>query len=293
MAAIDAGAEDVVQDGDVFEVVTDHTDLTSVRKALEEAGVQIQSSEIRMRTTLRTPLEEGDAGTLMKLIDALEENDDVQAVHGNFDVDDAVWNGWPRRAEPPGRGRGRIRSARGLDRAWASNLVHRGAAAAPPHHRISDESVQPDVARRFRDAASRVVARGIEGDNGVAHLAARQKGIVSGEQAEICGLGRRAREGRVRRGQWCRLHLLTCSCSEWVRPPTRPRCSLPRSTGCSPMPAGSAPRGCTACSSGSCRRSTSRRSTAATAGASQRRREAGPPGGFTCLARSSGATASR
>ena len=51
--------------------------------------MQIQSSEIRMRPTLRTPVEEGDAGTLMKLIDALEENDDVQAVHGNFDVDDA------------------------------------------------------------------------------------------------------------------------------------------------------------------------------------------------------------
>jgi YebC/PmpR family DNA-binding regulatory protein len=90
MAAIDAGAEDVAQDGDVFEVITEHTDLTSVREALEQAGVQIQSAEIRMRPTLRTPVEEGDAGTLMKLIDALEENDDVQAVHGNFDVDDAV-----------------------------------------------------------------------------------------------------------------------------------------------------------------------------------------------------------
>ena len=51
MAAIDAGAEDVAQDGDVFEVVTDHTDLTAVREALEEAGVQVQSSEIRMRPT--------------------------------------------------------------------------------------------------------------------------------------------------------------------------------------------------------------------------------------------------
>ena len=59
MAAIDAGAEDVIEDGNVFEVVTDHTDLTSVRKALEEAGVQFQSAEIRMRPTLRTPVEEG------------------------------------------------------------------------------------------------------------------------------------------------------------------------------------------------------------------------------------------
>ena len=90
MAAIDAGAEDVVEDGGVFEVVTGHTDLTAVREALEEAGVSVQSSEIRMRPTTRTPVEEGDAGTLMRLIDALEDNDDVQAVHGNFDVDDAV-----------------------------------------------------------------------------------------------------------------------------------------------------------------------------------------------------------
>ncbi len=90
MAAIDAGAEDVIEEGDVFEVVTDHTDLPAVREALETAGVTVRSAEIRMRPTTRTPVEEGDAGTLMRLIDALEENDDVQAVHGNFDVDDAV-----------------------------------------------------------------------------------------------------------------------------------------------------------------------------------------------------------
>ncbi len=90
MAAIDAGAEDVARDGDVFEVVTEHGDLTAVREALEAAGVTVQSAEIRMRPTTRTPVDEGDAGTLMRLIDALEDNDDVQAVHGNFDVDDAV-----------------------------------------------------------------------------------------------------------------------------------------------------------------------------------------------------------
>ena len=52
--------------------------------------MQVQSAEIRMRPTTRTPVDEDHAGTLMRLIDALEENDDVQAVHGNFDVDDAV-----------------------------------------------------------------------------------------------------------------------------------------------------------------------------------------------------------
>ena len=69
-----------------------------------------------------------------------------------------------------------------------------------------DEFVQPDVTRRFRDAACQVVASGGEGDEAVARLAGRQHGIFGGEQAEICGLGRRAREGRVRRGQWRQLH---------------------------------------------------------------------------------------
>ncbi|MGI8749382.1 MAG: YebC/PmpR family DNA-binding transcriptional regulator, partial [Thermoleophilaceae bacterium] len=90
MAAIEAGAEDVSVDGDVFEVVTGPSDFTAVRDALEAAGVELQSAAVNMRPTMRTPVEEADAGTLMRLIDALEENDDVQAVHANFDVDDAV-----------------------------------------------------------------------------------------------------------------------------------------------------------------------------------------------------------
>jgi YebC/PmpR family DNA-binding regulatory protein len=90
MPAIDAGAEDVSLDGDVFEVVTGPADFTTVREALEAAGVELQSAEVNMRPSTRTPVEESDAGTLMKLIDTLEEHDDVQAVHANFDVDDAV-----------------------------------------------------------------------------------------------------------------------------------------------------------------------------------------------------------
>jgi YebC/PmpR family DNA-binding regulatory protein len=90
MVAIEAGAEDVSVDGDVFEVITEPSDFTAVREALEAAGVELQSAEVNMRPSTRTPVEESDAGTLMRLIDALEENDDVQAVHANFDVDDAV-----------------------------------------------------------------------------------------------------------------------------------------------------------------------------------------------------------
>jgi YebC/PmpR family DNA-binding regulatory protein len=87
IAAIDAGAEDVAQDGDLFEVVTAPEDFEAVRKALEDAGVELESAEVVMRPTTRAPVEEGDAGRLMRLIETLEEHDDVQAVHSNFDVD--------------------------------------------------------------------------------------------------------------------------------------------------------------------------------------------------------------
>jgi YebC/PmpR family DNA-binding regulatory protein len=87
MAAIDAGAEDVTLDGEAFEIVTGPTDLAAVREALEAAGVEIESAELAQRPTTRVEVEERDAGTLLRLIDALEDNDDVQAVHANFDID--------------------------------------------------------------------------------------------------------------------------------------------------------------------------------------------------------------
>ena len=87
MAAVDAGAEDVVGEEDVLEVVTGATDLAAIRSALEGAGVEIQSAEQVMRPTNRIEIEEGQAASLMRLLDTLEDNDDVQAVHANFDVD--------------------------------------------------------------------------------------------------------------------------------------------------------------------------------------------------------------
>ena len=90
MAAIDAGAEDVSLDDDVWEVVTAPTDLTPVREALEGAGVVLQSAELVMRPTTTTPVAEDQVGTLMRLIDDLEDQDDVQAVHANYDVDAEV-----------------------------------------------------------------------------------------------------------------------------------------------------------------------------------------------------------
>ena len=88
--AIDAGAEDIALDDDVFEVITEPSDLPAVREALLGAGVEIESAELTQRPKSRVPVEEGDAAKLLKLIDALEDSDDVGAVHANFDVDASV-----------------------------------------------------------------------------------------------------------------------------------------------------------------------------------------------------------
>jgi YebC/PmpR family DNA-binding regulatory protein len=90
MPAIDAGAEDIALDEDVFEVITEPSDLTAAREALTGAGVEIESADLTQRPRARVPVDESDAAKLLKLIDALEESDDVGAVHANFDVDSAV-----------------------------------------------------------------------------------------------------------------------------------------------------------------------------------------------------------
>jgi YebC/PmpR family DNA-binding regulatory protein len=88
--AIDAGALDIAVDEDIFEVITEPGQLVAVRDALTQAGVDIESADISQRPTARVPVEEADAARLMRLIDGLEESDDVSAVHANFDVDAAV-----------------------------------------------------------------------------------------------------------------------------------------------------------------------------------------------------------
>ena len=90
IAAIDAGAEDVSLDGDVWEIVTPPAQLAAVREALEAEGVEFESAELVMRPTTRAPVEESQVGTLVRLIEQLEDHDDVQAVHANFDVDAEV-----------------------------------------------------------------------------------------------------------------------------------------------------------------------------------------------------------
>jgi YebC/PmpR family DNA-binding regulatory protein len=86
MAAIDAGAEDIVVDEDVLEVLCEPADLATVRQALIDAGVEVQEAEVAQRPKTLVPLDEPGAVKIVRLIEALEDQDDVDAVHANFDV---------------------------------------------------------------------------------------------------------------------------------------------------------------------------------------------------------------
>ncbi len=86
MVAVEAGAEDIAADEDVFEVVTEPAGFAAVRAALEGAGVEIESAELAYRPSSVVPVDEAGAAKLMRLIDTLEDLDDVGAVHANFDI---------------------------------------------------------------------------------------------------------------------------------------------------------------------------------------------------------------
>jgi YebC/PmpR family DNA-binding regulatory protein len=87
MPAVDAGAEDIVLDDDVFEVLCEPSDLASVRAALVDGGIEVSNAEVMQRPKTLVPLDEDGATKLMKLIDTLEDLDDTDTVHANFDVD--------------------------------------------------------------------------------------------------------------------------------------------------------------------------------------------------------------
>jgi YebC/PmpR family DNA-binding regulatory protein len=86
LPAIEAGALDIAQDEDVLEVITEPADLAAVRAALEGAGVEVDSAELLQRPTTLVTLDAEQAPKLLRLVEALEDNDDVDAVHANFDV---------------------------------------------------------------------------------------------------------------------------------------------------------------------------------------------------------------
>jgi YebC/PmpR family DNA-binding regulatory protein len=88
--ALDAGAEDIAQDGTQWQITTEPTELMPVRAALDEAGIGYASAELSMVPKTTVSPEEKEARQLLKLIDALEDNDDVQEVYANFDISEEV-----------------------------------------------------------------------------------------------------------------------------------------------------------------------------------------------------------
>jgi YebC/PmpR family DNA-binding regulatory protein len=90
IVAIDAGAEDVRKDGDKLRVLCDPSDLTAVREALEGAGVEIESAGLATEPKTLVEVKGQDAERLLKLLDALDEQDDVDEVFANFDIPEDV-----------------------------------------------------------------------------------------------------------------------------------------------------------------------------------------------------------
>ena len=90
LAVLDAGAEDVNDLGEAFEVVSEATDTHAVRLSCEAAGLEVQSADIAWMPTLSVPLEDETAVKVLKLVEALEDLDDVQNVWANFDISDEV-----------------------------------------------------------------------------------------------------------------------------------------------------------------------------------------------------------
>jgi len=89
-AVLEAGAEEVNDLGENFEVVSAATDMVSVRTALQDAGIDYESADVSFLPSLSIPLDSENAKALFELIDAIEECDDVQNVYGNFDVSEEV-----------------------------------------------------------------------------------------------------------------------------------------------------------------------------------------------------------
>ncbi len=90
MIVMDAGGEDMAGDDDVFEITASTDDLESIRKALESNDIKIESYGLTMNPKNTIKVEVKEAGQLLKILDLLEEHDDVQQVYSNFDIDEAV-----------------------------------------------------------------------------------------------------------------------------------------------------------------------------------------------------------
>ena len=93
MAALEGGAEDVRPSGDQWEIVSPPGDLSAVRASLEVSGTTIEQAEVTQLPTVSVPVNQATAPSLLRLVDALEDLDDVQDVFANFDISDEVLAG--------------------------------------------------------------------------------------------------------------------------------------------------------------------------------------------------------
>ena len=89
-AVLEAGAEDVSDLGDSFEIISEPSDLVAVRTALQDAGIEYDSAEAGFQPSVSVPVDVDGARKVFKLVDALEDSDDVQNVYTNIDVSDKV-----------------------------------------------------------------------------------------------------------------------------------------------------------------------------------------------------------
>jgi YebC/PmpR family DNA-binding regulatory protein len=90
--ALDAGAADLINQGDIYEIITPSLELEKVRAAIEKKSIPITSAESTMIPQNTIKLDEKHAETMLKLYEALEEHDDVQKVYSNFDIDESIMN---------------------------------------------------------------------------------------------------------------------------------------------------------------------------------------------------------
>ena len=90
MAVLDAGAEDIDSEEDIYRLTTDPTNLEAVKKALQKTGIPYESAELTMDPSSTIKVEGKNAESLLKLLDFLEEHDDVQNIYSNFDIDDSI-----------------------------------------------------------------------------------------------------------------------------------------------------------------------------------------------------------
>ncbi|MDT8317953.1 MAG: YebC/PmpR family DNA-binding transcriptional regulator, partial [bacterium] len=88
--ALEAGAEDILSEEDSFEIYTDQSAFEDVRKAVEEAGIEMVSAELTMKPQTTVKLEGKEAEQMIRLMDVLEDLDDIQNIYANFDISDDI-----------------------------------------------------------------------------------------------------------------------------------------------------------------------------------------------------------